>query len=267
MTDIVEQAARVAYETYHKAGEFRPYEIAQALADAGLLREPVTTILEEFVVPCAKCNPDEGRCLPCREEADTYYRAAINAISTYSAAKELARDGDSDAGGYVGRDLRKLAERIKQHLLEHPEPPARTVPTRDVYELATERITAESTWTVDAREALGLTRTVPNRATADPEEIADEHKFEAVGDFEDPTAFCAKCGEWFNGWEYAKHVADVAAVETRTVPTRERIALRVREIVVKDYDFEMEKSLHIADAVRALLADQPTVAEVKAQTL
>src|SRR5690625_244179 len=131
MTDIVEQAARVAYETYHKAGEFRPYEIAQALADAGLLREPVTTILEEFVVPCAKCNPDEGRCLPCREEADTYYRAAINAISTYSAAKELARDGDSDTGGYVGRDLRELAEHIKQHLLEHPEPPARTVPTRE----------------------------------------------------------------------------------------------------------------------------------------
>ena len=39
MTDIVEQAARVAYETYHKAGEFRPYEIAQSLSDAGLLRE------------------------------------------------------------------------------------------------------------------------------------------------------------------------------------------------------------------------------------
>src|SRR5690625_1788178 len=44
MTDIVEQAARVAYETYHKAGEFRPYEIAQALADAGLLAEDAALI-------------------------------------------------------------------------------------------------------------------------------------------------------------------------------------------------------------------------------
>lgn len=44
MTGIVEQAARVAYGTYHKAGEFRPYELAQALADAGLLREPARTV-------------------------------------------------------------------------------------------------------------------------------------------------------------------------------------------------------------------------------
>jgi|SRR5690625_1255486 len=134
MTDIVEQAARVLSEnwrnmhTNESLGKQRM--LAQALADAGLLREPVTTILEEFVVPCAKCNPDEGRCIPCRKEADTYYRAAINAINPNLAAKELARDSDSDAGGYVGRDLRELAARIKRHLLQHPEP-ARTVPTRE----------------------------------------------------------------------------------------------------------------------------------------
>ena len=49
--------------------------------------------------------------------------------------------------------------------------PARTVPTRDVYELAVERITAESTWTVDAREALGLTRTESSLIITDVQDL------------------------------------------------------------------------------------------------
>jgi len=68
MTDIVEQAARVAYETYHKAGEFRPYEIAQALADAGLLAEPVRTVptREEIArithqQTCERCEDPQER--------------------------------------------------------------------------------------------------------------------------------------------------------------------------------------------------------------
>ena len=138
MTDIVEQAARVAYETYHKAGEFRPYEIAQALADAGLLK------------------------------------------------------GSAD----------------------NPKKVAPSTQHRDVYELAAERIGTESTWTVDAREALGLTRTVPTR-----DEIARITHQQT----------CERCEE-----------------------PQER------------YDYR-PSDLHAADAVLALMADQPTVEEAKAE--
>src|SRR5690625_4584233 len=124
MTDIVEQAARVAcpngpdhdHQPNLDQGCNWALQLCQALADAGLLADGGdTSILEEFVVPCPKCNPVEGRCLFCRREADAYYRAAINAINPNLAAKELARDSDSDTGGYVGRDLRELAARIKRH--------------------------------------------------------------------------------------------------------------------------------------------------------
>src|SRR5690625_650257 len=70
MTDIVEQAARVAYETYHKAGEFRPYEIAQALADAGLLADGTNYAALVKEVQRSGCAVEIGgvRIHPC----DTY---------------------------------------------------------------------------------------------------------------------------------------------------------------------------------------------------
>lgn len=186
MTDIAEQAARKVFEHQIPLASDKPrdfddpkflyernkaFDTAQALADAGLLREP------EHAVPPGK---------------------DVAALITNARAICAEYDFDLLAEESWPTVMRQLID-----ALEAPQ-----ADRRDVYVIAAQRIGTGETWTVDAREALGM---------------------------------------------------------QRTEPTRGQIAEAIRGAIDNPREASWDMDLDAADAVLALLADQPTDAEVKAQ--
>lgn len=87
----------------------------------------IDALLEEVVAPCAECTP-EGRCTACKGEALDYYVAAVNAMDFEKFIAAISNEAGSDLGGYRQRDLVKVAEQVKERLLQNPPQPT---PTRE----------------------------------------------------------------------------------------------------------------------------------------